>query len=89
MFKKVLVLGICAAVAAAGMSYSPPAQADTGWYFVSVCNTPSECSWTIWGGAPVWFGPYSTLEQCVAQHDLWQDTLFGQQPRGLSTCFPQ
>jgi hypothetical protein len=87
MIKSIVTLAACAALALAGATYSPPAEAQAPqYYFVSVCTVPNymECPF---GPTPAWFGPYPTLAACITGHDAVQYGIFGTWPRTLSTCF--
>jgi hypothetical protein len=80
-------IAVCVVLASGSALYSLPAQAQSAsWYFVSICGVPNpiDCPW---GPSPAEFGPFPSLDACIAAHDQWQNGYFGTHPRTLSTCY--
>jgi len=87
MVKKLLIVCACTLLAAISALHSVPAQAQSGgYYFVSACGVPNPLVCPS-GPNPVWFGPYTTWEQCNASWALWSGGYYGTYPRVLSSCY--
>jgi len=79
--KKLLILGMCAVLAATSMAYSAPAAA-AGWWFVSAGPPPANSIVFFYGG--------STHEACLQTLTAYESTFWNIYPYTLSSdCFPQ